>query len=96
MERKLAAVAILAALLTACVTNSGIQRDGPDGYRVIAVGKTGFSSSGSMKLALYQQANEFCSKKGLGVETIAEESQQAHAMGGFPEASLRFRCVNQP
>jgi hypothetical protein len=95
MQKRWICCAMLTLPLAACVTNSGIQRDGPDGYRLMELGKTGFSSSGKMKIELYQQADAFCSKKGLGVETIAEESQQAHAMGGFPEASLRFRCVAQ-
>ncbi len=91
MFRSALLIAIFA--LTGCVTNPGVMPDGRDAYRIMAVGSTGFSSSGSMHLKIYKQATEFCASKGRVVETIDTETQQAHAMGGFPEASLRFRCV---
>lgn len=86
---------MLMTLLNGCVTNSGIMQDGQDGYRIIAVGDTGFSSSGSMQMDIYEQATEHCAKKGLVMETIAIESKQAKPLGGWPEASLRFRCVKR-
>jgi hypothetical protein len=87
-------ILLMAALtLSGCVTNPGVMPDGPDAYRIMAVGSTGFSSSGSMHMKIYKQATEFCSSRGRVVETIETEAQQAHAWGGFPEASLRFRCV---
>lgn len=79
--------------LSACVSNPGVMQDGPDAYRIMAVGSTGFSSSGNMHMKIYKQATEFCSAKGRVVQTISTETQQAHAMGGFPEATLLFRCV---
>lgn len=88
-------VVIATALLAGCVSNPGVVQDGPDGYRIMAVGKTGFSSSGSMQAENYRQATEFCAAKGQVVETLDTDSKQARPLGGFPEASLRFRCVQR-
>jgi hypothetical protein len=93
MRTALSAVALL-VLLAGCATNTGVMPDGANAYRIMAVG-TGFSNSGHMHLKIYRQATDFCSAKGLVVETIATETQQAHALGGYPEAWLRFRCVAQ-
>jgi hypothetical protein len=83
----------LLLLLSGCVANPGIVPDGPDAYRIMAVGSTGFTSSGSMQMKIYQQATDYCATKGLVAETLATDSQQAHPFGGYPEATLRFRCV---
>ena len=93
MKRLIATLSLLA--LSGCVTNPVVMQDGPDAYRIMAVGKTGFTSSGSMHMKIYQQATDFCASKGRIVETIATESQQARPFGGFPEATLRFRCVTR-
>lgn len=93
MIRESATIAVLAVALAGCVSSGGIQPDGPDGYRLVKVGKTGFSSSGTMQNENYQEASDFCSKQGKVVETISQDSKQARPMGGYPEAHLRFRCT---
>ena len=89
------AATLFPLILASCVTSSGIQPDGADAYRIMAAGKTGFSSSASMKSGLYEKASAFCGDKGQVVETLEQTSQQARPLGGFPEATLRFRCVNR-
>ena len=71
------------------------MQDGPAAYRIMVVGDTGFSSSGSLQMKVYKQATEFCAEKKLVMETIAAESKQARPLGGWPEATLRFRCVKR-
>jgi hypothetical protein len=95
MKIHLTCATVLIISLNGCVTNSGIMQDGQDGFRIIAVGDTGFSSSGSMQMDIYNQATEYCAKKGLVMETTAIDSKQARPYGGYPEASLRFRCVKR-
>lgn len=85
----------LPLLLCACVTTTNIQPDGVNGYRVMSVGDTGFSNSGSMQMKLYNRATSFCEKQGLTVETIETSSQQARPLGGWPQAMLRFKCVRR-
>lgn len=83
------------AALAGCVASSGIVPDGPDGYHIAARGRTGFSSSGKMQQANYQQAAAFCQQKGKVMETVNADSKQARAFGGWPDATLHFRCVNR-
>jgi hypothetical protein len=87
------AACLLLCAPSGCATKPEIAGDGPDGYRIVAVGGTGFASSGSMKKKNYAQATEFCRGKDLVVETIDSDSKQARPLGGFPEATLRFKCV---
>jgi hypothetical protein len=74
---------------------SDVVPDGVDSYRVMLVAKTGFASSGSLQKKAYAQANEFCAAKSLLMETISMDSKRSRPLGGFPEATLRFRCVNE-
>jgi hypothetical protein len=57
-------------------------------------GKTGFVSSSSLQKKAYEEAAAFCSEKALVMETISMDAQASRPFGGFPEATLRFRCVS--
>ena len=81
--------------LSAIAGSSGVMPDGQDTYRVMHTGKTGFVSSGSLQRKAYEEANGFCAQKSLIMETSSMESQRARPFGGFPEATLRFKCVAQ-
>jgi hypothetical protein len=92
------AVAITLAALgsaTAFAGNTGVISDGPGSYLIMRTGKTGFVSSSSLQKKAYEEASEFCQAKSLVMQTISMESQRARPFGGFPEATLRFRCVGQ-
>lgn len=92
---KLLTVAALTFCAAGCVSNPGVIPDGPDAYRIMAVGSTGFTSSGSMQTKVYSQAAAHCAAMGLTMETISMDSKQARPMGGYPEATLRFKCVKR-
>lgn len=79
--------------LTACTSSSGIMVDGADSFRVAHTGDTGFTNSNTLQKNAYQEASTFCAKKGKVVETINMESKQSRPLGGWPEASLLFKCV---
>lgn len=83
------------ALLASCVSTSGIVPDGPDAYRLSVDGATGFQNSSKLQRRNYEQATAFCAERGKVVETLSSDSKQARPMGGYPEASLRFRCVDR-
>lgn len=85
--------AAAALLIAGCATTPTVQPDGPDGYRLSARGKTGMVNSTKLQEENYRIATEHCAKQGKVVETIAADSKQARPLGGFPDASLRFRCV---
>lgn len=86
---------LIAAFLAACASSSGIVPDGPDGYRIAGTGGTGFTKAGNMQNENYEQAAAFCAQRGKVVETVKAETTQSRPLGGFPEASLRFRCVER-
>ena len=89
----LLALLLLAFVFTASASNSGVVPDGASAYRILLVGKTGFTSSGSLQRKAYEQATAHCAAQSLVMETISMESKQSRPFGGWPEATLRFRCV---
>lgn len=82
-------------LLASCVSSSGIVPDGPDAYRIATDGKTGATKSTTLQSRNYEAATAFCADRGKIVETLAADSKRAAPFGGFPEANLRFRCVER-
>lgn len=69
--------------------------DGKDAYRIVHTGDTGFTNSNTLQKKAYQEAAAFCTKKNKVVETIDMESKQSRPLGGWPEASLMFKCVDR-
>lgn len=55
-------------------------------------GKTGFVSSSSLQKKTYEEATEFGEAKSLIMQSISMDAKAARPLGGFPEATLRFRC----
>ena len=90
-------IALASALLSsaALAGNTGVIPDGPDSFLIMRTGKTGFVSSSSLQKKAYEEASSFCQAKSLVMQTISMESQRARPFGGFPEATLRFRCVGK-
>ncbi|QSX77805.1 SHOCT domain-containing protein [Agrilutibacter solisilvae] len=88
-------IAVIAGLLpcVALAGNTGVIPDGPDSYLIMRTGKTGFVSSSSLQKKAYEEASSFCTEKSQVMETISMDSKAARPFGGFPEATLRFRCV---
>lgn len=88
------ALVIIAVLMIAgCASQSGVMPDGPNAYRVIVSGKSGFVSTGKLKISAYQQATRFCASNGKRAETIADNSVE-NGFLRFPTADIRFQCVN--
>ncbi|WP_163337908.1 hypothetical protein [Desulfopila sp. IMCC35008] len=78
-----------------CTKSTGVVPDGVDAFRVMHTGDTGFTNSATLQKNAYQEATTFCAQQGKIVETINMESKQARPFGGWPEATLLFRCVDQ-
>lgn len=85
----------LAATLAGCGSYSGVQPDGPDSYRIVSEAGTGFVSSGKVQNRNYREASAYCAQQGKVVETVRTDSKQSRPLGGFPEASLYFKCVDR-
>jgi len=93
MSFKLLLIPVVSAILVACTASSGIILDGKDSYRVVHTGDTGFTNSNTLQKKAYDEAAIFCAEKGKVVETVNMESKQSRPLGGWPEASLLFKCV---
>lgn len=89
------AILAMTAALAGCGSYSGVQPDGPDSYRIVSEAGTGFVSSGKVQNKNYREAAEYCAKSGKVVQTINTESKPSRPLGGFPEASLYFKCVSK-
>ena len=86
---------IVSAVLISCTSSSGVIPDGKDSYRIVHSGDTGFTNSNTLQKNAYKEAAEFCAGKGKVVETVNMEAKQARPLGGWPEASLLFKCVTR-
>lgn len=83
----------LVLVISGCTNSSGIIPDGEDSYRVMWTGDTGFTNSGTLQKKAYKEASSFCMDKGRILETVTMDSKQSRPLGGWPEATLIFRCV---
>lgn len=85
-------ISALAALALAGCAATIVPADG-DSYLATKTSAKGmFASAGSPKADVYQEANEFCAKKGQQVETVNVKAQNG-APFRSANAELQFRCV---
>jgi len=91
MKRNALFVCLL--LLVSCATSTGILNIGNEAYMVAKrAPQVSFGPPIQQKADVYAQANEFCSRKGLVIETVKlEEVNQIFGRHG--SATLTFRCV---
>ncbi|MDA3914730.1 hypothetical protein [Oleiagrimonas sp.] len=75
-------VALVASLLSACATNSGVLPIGGGNYELTGTGATAFNSGVGVKGDLLKQANSYCSKLGKSMVLGQAETENAH-MGSF-------------
>ena len=80
-------------LLTGCTKDSGIIRVDGDKYFIsIQSPQVSFGPPVEQKAEVYRQANDFCEKDGLVLETI-ELREVNQVFGRHGSAHLTFRCV---
>ena len=84
----LAAISVVA--LTGCAANTGIVKISDDTYMY---GKQdGWTASGAtIKVGMYKEANEFCSKMGKKFVQVANNSTDQD-YGKFSSAEIQFKC----
>ena len=84
---------VCVAFLAGCASTGVIQTN-PNEYMLAKSSAGGmFVSGDSVKADLYSEANEFCAKRGLVVETISSEGKNAIPFARMPSANLNFRCA---
>jgi len=83
----------IAILLIGCTKDSGIIRTDADTYFIsIQSPQVSFGPPVEQKADVYRQANEYCSKNGLFVETV-ELREVNQVFGRHGSAHLTFKCV---
>lgn len=83
---------MLLLFLAGCTAQSGVIADGPDAYRIMITGKSGFTASGKLKIEAYQEAAEYCSKMRKRMEKV-EENTVENGFLRYPSTDLRFKCI---
>jgi hypothetical protein len=79
-------------IVTACSSTGVVPMD-QDTYMIAKRKPTvGFGTADGAKADIYREANDFCEKKGMKVETVKLEMQDS-GFGRPANASLQFRCV---
>jgi hypothetical protein len=81
---------LLASIVAGCST--GIFPAGPDTY-MLSRDVTGFESVGVVKGKLYQQAADWCQKRGLVMVPISSDSREPRIGRGVGSVELYFRAL---
>lgn len=85
----------LALFLIGCAVNSGVVLIGQDTFMVSRQAATGFSGLGTLKAEAFQEANQYCIKKGKSAQVIStNESAPPYVLGNFPRAEVQFMCLS--
>ena len=85
---------ILAILVTACASHTGIVPMGKDTYMIAKQQATGFPGLGSMKGEIITQGNAYC--KGMNKEfqlVNTQETQPPYVLGNYPRSEITFMCI---
>jgi hypothetical protein len=86
---------LLFVTLAAACSSTGIVPMDNDTYMVARRQPTvGFGTADGAKAEVYRQANDFCARRNLKVETVKLDTQDS-GFGRPANASLQFRCVAQ-
>jgi phage tail sheath gpL-like len=88
---------VMACLLSACASHSGIV---PIGQGVLMASKqqaTGLPGLGNMKAELVAEGTAHCRAQGLEFELVsAQETKPPYVLGNYPRSEISFRCVPKP
>ena len=77
-------------LLSGCAANTGIVKISDDTYMYSK--QEGWQQSGGViKVGMYKEANEFCSKMGKKFVQVANNSNDQE-VGKFASAEIQFKC----
>lgn len=86
---------LIALLLAACSSSSGVVRTGEDSY-MIAGKNTAIGASGHETAAeVYREAAAFCESQGGKVMKEIKSETRGPGFARFPSARVDFRCVSR-
>lgn len=79
-------------LLAGCASTTGVIQAGKDTFMISREDNGPASSLGSVKAAVYKDANAYCAGQGKTME-IVRETDVPRSFGQFPQTSLHFKCA---
>ena len=86
------AVTFAVGALSACSTTTGVVPIGDGIYMASKQDGGGFNwSGGKVKVELYQEAAQYCSKLGKKSIPVSDKEQDA-SMYSYASAEIKFRC----
>ena len=81
-------------IIVGCATSStGVFPSDKDTFTVVVTGKTGYSQLGELQKRAYQEANDFCQRKGKMLQPVAANAVPP-GYGNMPSFELRFRALS--
>lgn len=91
MKNLFVVAVIMSIALAGCAANTGIVKISDDTYMYNK--QEGWEQSGGViKVGLYKEANEFCSKQGKKLVQVSSQSTDQGAGGQFASAEIQFKC----
>jgi hypothetical protein len=90
MKKKLSVLFAIVLFLGGCASNTGIVKISDDTY-LSAKQETMAWSGSTIKVKLYQEANDFCAKMGKKFVQVSNTSVDAR-YDQFAGAEIQFKC----
>lgn len=86
-------VAIVAALLVGCASNSGVVPVGEGTLMIARQAATGFPGTGKIKTEALKEAGQYCAAQNKTMDIIKlYENEGPYIFGRYPRVELTFRC----
>jgi hypothetical protein len=85
-------IAVAVVVLAGCGTATGIVKISDDTYMLAKQDNMAWSGA-SVKVELYKEANQFCSKAGKKFVQVADKSVDAAVYQSMAGAEIQFKCV---
>ncbi len=78
-------------ILTGCTSTPGVISVGNDTYSIMISGQSGFVPVGGMKADAYVEAKNHCKQQNKLLKEV--DFNSSSGFGKFPEAELKFQCI---
>jgi hypothetical protein len=86
--------AIVALLLSACASSSGVVPIGPDTFLVSRQAGSGFTGLGSLKADAFREAGRYCTDQNKFIRVVnTTDSSPPYVLGNFPRTEIQFMCL---
>lgn len=94
--KSFALASVVALIVSACASDSGVVRTGTNTYIITKQAATGFSGLGNLKSDAMKEAYAQCSKTGKSVQVVdSQETKPPYLLGNYPRVDITFRCVTE-